>query len=161
MDYEPGQRLPLQQQWPWPLPELTWGSSSPEDWWLECLGGHPACTGVWGRTGQPCVQDAPWSRMTTVSTELAKPISHVLPTNKGFSVGGYIMPDTWCIMWFFFIIKYIVGFSFIFFIYLFFLFSHCTARGGFSFKFIALNEPWDKVSVDSKILGNKASFHAG
>lgn len=111
LDYKPWLSPPLRElRLLWPLQELTGESGHLEAWWLECLGDHPACTGVWGQKGQPCVQDTPWRPITAVRAGLAKPALHVLRTNNGFSTKGYKLPIIWWIVWFF-NIKHIMGFS--------------------------------------------------
>lgn len=122
--------------------ELTWESSYPEGWWLECLGYRPACTGVWGQQGQLCVQDAPWRPRRTVRAGLVVSALHALCTNQGFSTKTREVPVIWWVVQFF-IIKHIVGVS---------------------LKFYTLKMSWDKIYMDLKcmwILKIKASFRTG
>lgn len=87
-----------QWQWQWQQRDLPLKIGCCKGWWLACRKDHPACTGVWGRRNQLCVQNAPWRRLTVRTRPcLCLPACDLpcssctvsrLCKNKGFSTNG-------------------------------------------------------------------------
>lgn len=87
-----------QWQWQWQQRDLPLKIGCCKGWWLACRKDHPACTGVWGRRSQLCVQNAPWRRLTVRTGPCLCLPGCDLPCssctvsrlckNKGFSTNG-------------------------------------------------------------------------